>query len=76
MRHAHSFLMLNVPNVSLIRLIYVHLYSRTPSVPCSHDSTDVPETVVDGSDTTTVLRMADLGKQKRTGSISDIRSHI
>ena len=38
--------------------------------PCADDGTDVPETVVDGRDTRTVLRMADFGKQQRRGKLS------
>ena len=33
--------------------------------PGTNDSTNVPQTVVDGGDTSTVLRVAELGKQQR-----------
>jgi hypothetical protein len=41
------------------------------SEPCADDGTDVPQTVVDGSDPGTMLRMAQFGQKKRGGELSE-----
>lgn len=43
----------------------------TPCDPCDEKSTQVPETVVYGSEDTTVLRMADLGKKNRRAHLGE-----
>jgi hypothetical protein len=42
----------------------------TESQPGADNGTDVPQAVVDGSDTSTMLRMADLGKEQRRRKLS------
>ena len=41
------------------------------SQPCTNDSTDIPETVVDSGDTSTVLRVAKLGQQQRRRELGE-----